>query len=43
MLPDGTLVSDMYYNFYLVKNNKIAKDSTATKAKENISKYLDSY
>jgi hypothetical protein len=27
-------VPDMYCNFYSVKNNKIAKDATATRAKE---------
>jgi hypothetical protein len=27
---------DMFCNFYLVKNNKIAKNSTTTKAREKI-------
>jgi hypothetical protein len=28
---------DMFCNFYLVKNHKIAKNSTTTKAREKIS------
>ncbi len=33
---------DMFYNFYLVKNNKIAKNnSTTTEARENISTDLE--
>jgi hypothetical protein len=31
---------DMFCNIYRVKNKKIAKNSTATKAREKISTYL---
>jgi hypothetical protein len=27
---------DMFYNFYFIKDHKIAKNSTATKAREKI-------
>ncbi len=33
---------DMFCNFCLVKNQKIAKNSTTTKAREKISTYLES-
>ncbi len=33
---------DMFCNFYLVKNGKIAKNSTITKAREKISSDLES-
>jgi len=32
----------IHCNFYLVKNHKIAKNSTTTKARENISADLES-
>jgi len=32
---------DMFCNFYLVKNHKIAKNSTTTKAREKISADLE--
>jgi len=35
-------VSDMFCNFYLVKNHKIADNSTTTKVREKISTDLDS-
>jgi hypothetical protein len=38
----AALVPDMFYNFYLVKNHKIAKNSTTTKAREKISTFLES-
>ncbi len=34
--------TDMFCNFYLVKNHKIAKNSTTTKAREKLSKVLES-
>jgi hypothetical protein len=34
--------SAMFGNFYLVKNHKIAKNSTTTKAREKISTDLES-
>ncbi len=34
-------VPDMFLNFYLVKNHKIAKNSIATKAREKISTDLE--
>ncbi len=36
------LVPDMFYNFYLVKNHKIASHSLTTEAREKISTYLES-
>ena len=36
----AALVSDMFCNFYLVKNHKIDKNSTTTKAREKISTHL---
>jgi hypothetical protein len=33
---------DMFCNFYLVKNLKIAKNLTTTKGREKISTYLES-
>ncbi len=35
-------VSDMFWNFYLGKNNKIANNSTTMKARENVSLDLES-
>jgi hypothetical protein len=35
------LVPDMFCNFYLVKNHKIANNSATTKAREKISTYLE--
>jgi hypothetical protein len=35
-------VSEMFCNFYLVKNHKIVQNSTTTKASENISTNLES-
>jgi hypothetical protein len=35
-------VSDMFCNFYLVKNHKIANNSTTNKARLKISTYLES-
>jgi hypothetical protein len=35
----AALVPDMFYDFYLVKNNKIANDSATTEAREKISTY----
>jgi hypothetical protein len=34
-------VPDMFHNFYLVKNHKIAKNSAATKARETINTDLE--
>jgi hypothetical protein len=38
----AALVPDMYYNFYLVKNCKSAKDIITTKAREKISADMES-
>ena len=38
----AALVSDMFCNFYSVKNNKIANNSATTLAGEKISTYLKS-
>jgi hypothetical protein len=38
----AALFPDMIRNFYLMKNHKIAKNSTATKARERISTDLES-
>ncbi len=38
----AALVPDMFWNFYLVKNNKIANNSAITQAREEISTYLES-
>jgi hypothetical protein len=38
----ATLVPDMFSNFYLVKNHKIANNSATTEAKEKLSTYLES-
>jgi hypothetical protein len=35
-------VSDIFYNFYLVKNHKIANNSTAAEAREKMSTFLKS-
>ncbi len=35
-------VPDMFYNFYLAKNHKIAKNSTTTNARGKISTALES-
>jgi hypothetical protein len=40
--PMAACVPDMFCNFYLVKNNKIAKYSATTKAREKISTDLES-
>jgi hypothetical protein len=34
-------VPDMFCNFYLVKNHKIANNSRTTEAREKLSKNLD--
>ncbi len=34
---------DMFCNFYLVRNHKIAQNSTTTKAREKISADLESF
>jgi hypothetical protein len=36
------LVPDTFYNFYLLKNDKIADNSATTEATEKISTYLES-
>jgi hypothetical protein len=36
-------LQDMFCNFYLVKNHKIAKNSTTAKAREKISAHLESF
>ncbi len=38
----ASLVPDMLYNFYLVKNHKIANKSATTEAREKISTDLES-
>ncbi len=38
----AALLPDMFRNFYLVKNHKLAKNSTAIKAREKISTDLES-
>ena len=38
----AALVPDMVCNFYLVKNHKIANNSTTIEAREKISTYLES-
>jgi hypothetical protein len=38
----AAMVPDMFYNFYLVKNQKIANNSSTTEAREKISTYLES-
>jgi hypothetical protein len=35
-------ISDMFCNFYLVKNHKMAENSTTTKGKEKINMDLES-
>jgi hypothetical protein len=35
-------LSDMFCNFYLVKNHKFANNSETTEAREKISTYLES-
>jgi hypothetical protein len=42
MAQVGTWVHNMFCNFYLMKNHKIAKNSTATKAREKTSTDLKS-
>ncbi len=42
MAQVATWVHNMFCNFYLVKNHKIAKNPTATKAREKTSTYLKS-
>jgi hypothetical protein len=41
-LPVSAWFPDMFCNFYLMKNREIAKNSTATTAREKISTYLES-
>jgi hypothetical protein len=41
-LPVAALVSDMFCDFYLVKNHKIANNSATTEAREKISTDLKS-
>jgi hypothetical protein len=36
----AALVPDMFCNFYLVKNHRIANNSATTEAREKISTYL---
>jgi hypothetical protein len=38
----AALVPDMFPNYYLVKNHKIANNSATTEAKEKIHAYLES-
>ncbi len=38
----GALVLDMFYNFYLMKNHKIANNSATTRAIEKIDTDLES-
>jgi hypothetical protein len=38
----AALVKDLFCNFYLVKNHKIANNSATTEAREKISTYLES-
>jgi hypothetical protein len=38
----AALVTDMFCNFYFVKNHKIANNSVTTEAREKISTYLES-
>ncbi len=37
----AALVQDMFCNFYLVKNHKIANNSATAEARERISTYLE--
>jgi hypothetical protein len=37
----AALVPDMFCNFYLVKNHKIANNSATTEAREKIDAYLE--
>jgi hypothetical protein len=39
----AALFPDIFCNFYVVKNHKIAKNSTTTKAIEKISTYWNPY
>jgi hypothetical protein len=41
-LPPGGSIPDMLCHFYLVKNHKIANNSTTTKTREKISTDLKS-
>jgi hypothetical protein len=41
-LQVAALVPDMFSNFYVVKNHKIANNSATTEATEKISTYLES-
>ncbi len=38
----AALVPDIFCNFYLVKNHKIANNSATAEAREKISTYLES-
>jgi hypothetical protein len=40
-LQEAVLVPDMFCNFYLVKNHRIANNSANTEAREKISTYLE--
>ncbi len=40
LTPGGSVVLRYFWNFYLVKNHKIAKNSTTTVAGEKISTYF---
>ncbi len=42
LLPGGSIGSDMFCKFYLVKNHKIANNSATTEAREKISTHLES-
>jgi hypothetical protein len=42
LLPGGNMVPRYVLQSYLVKNHKIAKNSTTNKAREKISKDLES-
>jgi hypothetical protein len=41
-ISDASFYPDMLYNFYLMKNHKIANKSATTEAREKISTYLES-
>ncbi len=40
LLPGGSIVPDMFCNFYFAKNYKIVNNSATTEAREEISTYL---
>ncbi len=39
----AALVPDMFCNFYIVENDKIAKNSATTEAREKLSTYFESW